>query len=213
MMVDAFELASATWSHRIKDAVACTTVQLRSGQTIRTNEVGAVLNRVRSLPPMGFARSSERERAYAETELQALFVSFLQGFAGKVTNGVDGHGPLGLWSSTRWAMLAHRCGIRTLESCVTTGARRLTNLASRSTSTVVVVGARAFGAASPEERDRCVELGRLAGCDTIGIDFDASSERELIAVDPFPPLRGEVADAVAMLLCDRASATTALVAS
>ena len=54
-----------------------------------------------------------------------MFVSFLRSFNCRVINSVDGQGPLGPWSPTQWATLAHRCGIDTRPDGVTTGTRLL----------------------------------------------------------------------------------------
>ncbi|MEY2521855.1 MAG: hypothetical protein QOJ66_420, partial [Ilumatobacteraceae bacterium] len=91
--VGAFELASARWSHRIVDGEASTTVRLMDGTSIDTQSIGAVLNLVRSLPAIGFTRSTDRDRVYADAEQQALFVSFLRSFRCRVIYGVDGQGP------------------------------------------------------------------------------------------------------------------------
>ncbi len=157
---------------------------------------------------MGFGGSSARDRAYADAELQALFVSFLRSCGSRVVNGVDGHGPLGLWSSLRWAALAHRCGLETWPD----GVRAGTRLPGRRTSgpavpvpaqQVTVVGERVFGAGSPAQAAKCLRLAELSGCELLGLTFGADGQ--LLAADPFPPLSGEVSAAVAGLLCDRAT--------
>ena len=152
IVVGAIELATAGRSHRVVDGRATTTVRLKDGTTIDSEAVGAVLNLVQALPAIGFRRSSERDRAYAEMELQALFVSFLRSFRCPVVNQVDGQGPLGVWSPLLWATLAHRCGIDTWPDGLSTGSRLLT---PRTTPTevpvaatnVTIVGERVFGAA------------------------------------------------------------------
>jgi hypothetical protein len=214
--VGAIELASAGWSHRVVDGRATTTVRLKDGTTIDTEATGAVLNLVRVVPAIGFRRSSERDRAYADMELQALFVSFLRSFRCPVVNGVDGQGPLGVWSPLRWATLAHRCGIDTWPAVHSTGTR----LAPRSAPagapvagpSVTVVGDRVVGATSPSHAERCRRLAQLAGCELLGLSFDGATGR-MLAADPFPPLVGEVAAEVALLLCRHAATWSERVAS
>jgi hypothetical protein len=215
--VGAIELASAHWSHRIVDGQASTTVRLMDGTTIDTQSIGAVLNLVRSLPAIGFRRSSERDRAYAEAEQQALFVSFLRSFRCRVVNSVDGQGPLGLWSPLRWSTLAHRCGIDTWPGGLTTGTRLLTQRASPigvpvTTTNVIVVGERVFGAVSPRHARQCRRLARVSGCELLGLTFDGGPARQMLSADPFPPLAGDVAMQVARLLCERAATSTERVA-
>jgi hypothetical protein len=215
--VGAIELASAGWSHRVVDGRATTAVRLKDGATIDTEDVGAVLNLVHALAAIGFRRSSERDRAYADMELQALFVSFLRSFRCPVVNGVDGQGPLGQWSPLRWAALAHRCGIDTWPDGMSTGSRLLTRRTIPTgepvaATNVTVVGDRVFGAASPGHAEQCCRLAQVSGCELLGLTFDGGTGR-MLAADPFPPLVGDVAAEVARLLCRRAAASTERVAS
>ncbi len=215
--VGAIELASAGWSHRVVDGRATTTVRLKDGTTIDTEDVGAVLNLVQVLPAIGFSRSSERDRAYAEMELQALFVSFLRSFRCPVVNQVDGHGPLGVWSPLRWAALAHRCGIDTWPDVHSTGSRLLTQRTAPTAvpvaaTNVTIVGEQVLGAASTRHADQCRRLAKVSGCELLGLTFDGGTGR-MLAADPFPPLVGDVAAEVARLLCRHSAASTARVAS
>jgi len=211
--VGAFELASATWSHVIVDGRAGTTVRLRDGRRIDTESVDAVLNLIRTLPAIGFARSGERDRAYADAEQQALFVSFLRSFRCRLVNGVDGQGPLGQWSPLRWSALAHRCGIDTWPDGLTTGTRLLARRANPNgppvaTRSVTIVGERVFGAFSPMEAEQCRRLARTAGCELLGLTFDGGTTGQMLSADPFPPLHGAVAAEVACLLLRHAAVST-----
>jgi hypothetical protein len=215
VLVGTADLATARWSHRIVDGQASTTARLRDGTLIDTETVGAVLNRVPSLHPTGFASSTERDRAYADAELQALFVSFLRSCGSRVVNGVDGHGPLGLWSSLRWAALAHRCGIETWPDGLRAGTRLPLRRTSRHEAPVpaqqvTVVGHRVFGAGSPAQTAKSLRLAEVSGCELLGLTFGPAADGpeadgQLLAANPFPPLSGEVGAAVAALLCDRAT--------
>jgi len=213
--VGAVELAAGSWSHRVVHGEASPTVRLKDGTLIDSDDFGAVLNLVRSLPVTGFARASHHDRAHAEQ--QALFVSFLRSFRCRVINSVDGQGPRGLRSPTRWTAHAQRCGIDTPLDGVATGTRLLTqramssSIASANASastpiSVTVVGERVFGAASPMHARQCRRLARAAGCELLGLQFSDGPQRQLLAADPFPSLSGQVAAAVARLLCERAVA-------
>jgi hypothetical protein len=225
--VGAIELAAASWSHRAVDSAhghghSNTTVRLKDGTLIDTDEFGAVLNLVRSLPVTGFARASHLDRAHSQQ--QALFVGLLRSFNCRVINGVDGDGRLGVHSPLRWSTLARRCGIDTSVEGVTTGTRLLaqramstsistTNSGGRlSASSVTVVGDRVFGAQSPMHARQCRRLARAAGCELLGLQFSDGLRRQLLAADPFPALCGHVAEAVARLLCERATAASERVA-
>jgi len=201
--VGAVELAAASWSYRIAGGKPSTTVRLKDGTPIHPNEIGAVLNLVRSFPQ------------------QVMFISFLRTFSCRVINNVDGQGPLGLHSPLRWTRLAHRCGIDTPADGIATGMRILTRRARPAAldapsgpmlSNVTVVGDRVFGADTPMHARQCRRLARAAGCELLGLQFSPGPEHELVAADPFPLLFGRVADAVARLLCERAIAATERVA-
>ncbi len=210
LTVGTIELASARWSHRIVDGRASTIVGLQDGTTIDTESTGAVLNLARSVPAIGFARSSARDRAYADSEQQALFVSFLRSFGCRVINDADGQGPLGLWSPLRWSTLAHQCGIDTWPGGLRTGSRLLTRRTNPTavpvaTANVIIVGERVFGAVAPILERQCRRLARMAGCELLGLTFDGG---QMLSADPFPPLAGDVAEEVARLLCERAAASS-----
>jgi hypothetical protein len=208
------DLSTARWSHRIVDGRASTTAWLTNGTMIDSVAVGAVLNRMVSVPAHGFASSTARDRAYADSEQQALFVSFLRSCGGRVINGVDGHGALGLWSPLRWAALAQRCGLETWPDGLRAGTRLPARRTSRRAAPVpvqqvTVVGPRVFGAASSTQAQQCLRLAELSECELLGLTFCAGTdgsraEGQLLAADPFPPLSGELSAAVARLLCDRA---------
>jgi hypothetical protein len=221
-VVGSLELAAATWSHRIVDGAASTVVRLQNGSTIDSEQTGAVLNLIRWLSPSAFSQSTIRDRAYAESEQQALFVSFLRSFPCRVINNVDGQGPLGMWSPLRWATLAQRCGIEVAEDGVSTGTRLLRDRArtalssaarSHPTTLVTVVGERVFGADTPLHARQCRRLARTARCDLLGLRFAADGRRELVSADPFPAIDGRIADAVGRLLCDRAASAAEPIAS
>ena len=215
------ELATAQWSHRIVDGDASTTIRLHNGTTVNTCSVGAVLNRANTLRSVGFARSDEHDRAYADAELHALFMSFLRGFTCRVINGVDGQHARGSWSPLRWASLAHRCGIATRTESIAIGTRlpRLrepTTEASSGpwpTADVAVVGESAFGASSREHARQCCALAQLADCEVLGLKFGIGRHTELLSVDPFAEPHGDAARAVGELLCDRALLASELVSS
>ena len=198
--VGAIELAAASWPHRTGGPI--TTVRLKNGTLIDTDEIGAVLNLVRASPGQ-----------------QRRFIDFLHSFNCRVINSVDAQGPLGLQSPLRWASLARRCGIETPAEGLTTSTRLLTQRAMSSAAgappsptNVTVVGDRVFGAASPTHARKCRRLARAAGCELLGLNFDEGPHRQLLAADPFPALADHVADAVGRLLCERATAATERVA-
>jgi hypothetical protein len=205
-VASSIELATARWSHRVESGSARTVVHLADGRVIDTAATDAVLNRIPALAPIGFGGADERERNYAAAEFQALFVSFLRSFGCRVVNGVDGHGPLGLWSWTRWIALAHRCGLAALPRPIVDVA----GVSAPATFTLTVVGADVFDARdgtalTGRTADRCRRLARAAALDVLGLTLAGGPVPQLAGVDPFPHVAGPTAVAMAELLCAAAS--------
>ena len=212
-LLGSLELATATWEHRIEGGRASTRLTLGPDRIIETDQVGAVLNLVRSLPALGLADgASARDRAYADVEMQALFVSFLHSFRCPVINGVDGQGPLGMWSNHQWSALAHRCGLSTRPESLRVGTRLVDQRDSTPVTglgaSVVVIGTTVVGDVPESLKDQCRELASLAGCELVGMTFEWAGGPQLVMVDPFPVLSGEVAEAVADALCDHVGQST-----
>ncbi len=211
-VVGSLELATATWEHRIESGSAHTRLTLGQDRTIETEKIGAVLNLVRSLPALGLSGATARDRAYADVEMQALFVSFIRSFRCPVINDVDGQGALGMWSAHQWSALAHRCGLSTGVESLRIGTRlvdqRTASPATGRHASIVVIGQQVLGEIPPPLQAQCLDLADLAGCDLLGLTFEWVGEPRLVNVDPFPALSAGVAHAVADLLCAHANSLT-----
>lgn len=192
-VVGAVELATADWSHRICDGIATTRIQLRDGRLIDSVGVGAVLNLIPAIPAVGFDSASDRDRDYAHNEQQALFVSFLAGLGDRLIGGVDGQGPTGNWACTRWAYLAHRCGIATAAA----------EHGSGEATAVTVIGGRVFGAPSRPFAQQCLALSDRSGCELLQLTITTGRRPVLRSASAFPPLIGEVPQALAELMLQR----------
>jgi hypothetical protein len=189
-VVGAVELATADWSHRICDGIATTRIRLRDGRLIDSLRVGAVLNLIAAIPAVGFDSASDRDRDYAHSEQQALFVSFLAGLGDRLIGGVDGQGPTGNWAWTRWAAIAHRCGIATAAA----------EHRSVANTTVTVIGERVFDAPSRPFAQQCLMFSELSGCQLLHLTITTGRHPVLRSASAFPPLMGEVPQALAELL-------------
>src|SRR5215212_10128202 len=73
------------WEHRLGHGGVDTEVTLADGRTISAAGVGAVLNRLRTLP-FAHLRADAGDRDYAATEMHALFASWLAALPGPVLN-------------------------------------------------------------------------------------------------------------------------------
>ena len=194
-VVGAVELATADWSHRICDGIATTRIRLRDGRLIDSVGLGAVLNLIPAIPAVGFDSASHRDRDYAHSEQQALFVSFLAGLGDRLIGGVDGQGPTGNWTWTRWAYLAHRCGIATAAAEQDSGGDTV----------VTVIGGRVFGAPSRPFAMQCLALSDRSGCELLQLTITTGRRPALRSASAFPPLIGEVPQALAELMLQRAN--------
>jgi hypothetical protein len=87
---------------------------------------GLVHNRLRSVPPVRFARAGESEQAYAAAELHALALSWLASLGDDAVNRPS---PLGLAGRERsrleWLVLASGQGLPVADAVLTSSARRV----------------------------------------------------------------------------------------
>lgn len=61
-------------------------VTLHDGRVLRPEAIGVLINRLRYLPTAHFAAAAPEERAYAEAELSALLLGWLNAIGGRVIN-------------------------------------------------------------------------------------------------------------------------------
>ena len=61
-------------------------IELADGRTLRPESITGLVNRVQYLPTQHFARAQPADRAYAEAELSAFLLAWINGIAGRVIN-------------------------------------------------------------------------------------------------------------------------------
>jgi len=87
LFVTAEALAAGTdWCHEVSDAGAWFTVRLADGRRLDSRRLSGTVNRVQALWPSHIGGADETERAYAEQEHAALFLSVLACVPGPVLN-------------------------------------------------------------------------------------------------------------------------------
>jgi hypothetical protein len=192
------QLATGRWVHRVTSDGARTKVSLAGGLDLVDHDIGAVLNRIDGIPPLRFLRSSERDRAYAGAELEALFVSWLHGLDCPVVNPIDAHGPFGRWTRLRWLTLAADLGLPIADR---QPAPRPYAVQSPDQD-VVVVGQAVFGRLAPRFGGSCTEVARAAGCSLVAFRFSDGDEPRLADADTKPALSGAAIEAAADLLLE-----------
>ena len=71
---------------RMSDAGDSGVVELTGGRLLRPEAITGLINRVRYLPTQHFERADRGERVYAESELSAFVLGWINGVAGRVIN-------------------------------------------------------------------------------------------------------------------------------
>ena len=72
--------------YRLSDAGDSGSIELADGRTLRPETITGLVNRVQYLPTQHFARAQPTDRAYAEAELNAFLLAWINGVAGRVIN-------------------------------------------------------------------------------------------------------------------------------
>lgn len=211
VVLTALALEGATWEHRVDAAGTRTRLTVAGRPPIENADVGAVLNRLGTPSITRFGRSEPRDREYASAEWQALLNSWLEGLGGRVVGRVDGLGSRALHSGLSWWQWAQWCGLDG-GGVITIPAPIVEPIVPQrhrgDLTRFVLVGERVLlwtqgrweetvGRSAAAVR----ALGVAGDADLLGVDVCVGPDSiSLVGVNPRPPLRGEVARAVAELL-------------
>lgn len=119
-------LTLARWHHEVDHkGHAKTRIRLPNRMELSDESVGCVLNRLRYVTHPGFARAAQRDRDYANAELQALVCSWLAGLGRKVINPVLPYGVPAAASTRRWLCTASEHGLPVARNIIATSGRLL----------------------------------------------------------------------------------------
>jgi hypothetical protein len=72
--------------YRLTEAGDSGTIELSDGRLLRPERITGLVNRVQYLPTQHFAAAQPDDRAYAEAELSAFLLAWINGIAGRVVN-------------------------------------------------------------------------------------------------------------------------------
>jgi hypothetical protein len=175
--VDVMTVEQLVFSRRIvfrmNNAGDSGSVELAGGKLLRPESIGGLINRARYLPTQHFERAEPRERAYAESELSAFVLGWINGVAGRVINP-----PLpfdlggGTFPASTLLQLAASAGLPT------GGWRASADEAGSGTSpvapthTVIVFDGRLFGPLLPRAlQDGCRGLASLLGTPLLQVEL------------------------------------------
>jgi hypothetical protein len=156
---------SPAWEHRVGSDGAQVKIALQDGRVLCSSRIRGVLNRL-SAPShdlIAYANSADRE--YANCELQAFYLSWLNSLTGVIMNRPSPLGLSGGWRHTsEWADAVDR-GYFSLTPEGTVP------------STVIVLRDRVFGAVMPDAINAaCIRMARAENMDLFGVDLYADAD-------------------------------------
>src|SRR5436305_1548095 len=73
-------------AYRLSDAGSSGSIVLADGRTLHPEMISGLVNRVSYVPTQHFAHALQADRAYAEAELAAFLLAWINGVAGRVIN-------------------------------------------------------------------------------------------------------------------------------
>lgn len=216
----AADLALLRWSHRTGPGGGARTTLTWRGQLLEDRDIAVVWFRERSLlSPVVSARWSDADRDYADSELRALWVSFLCSLGPRVVNCVDGTSPAGpSWSRFQWLAKAREAGLPLAKSALATSARLvpewrgspydarrpLRRIEGDALGRIAVLDGQA---PKGPYQQALSALGSATGCGFLEVSLAGTPDggAGVFSVDPLGSLqRGAEVDAAATMLVKRA---------
>ena len=163
---------------RMNSAGDSGSVELAGGRLLRPESIGGLINRARYLPTQHFERAEPRERAYAESELSAFVLGWINGVAGRVINP-----PLpfdlggGTFPPPTLLQLAAIAGLPTGGWRASTDEEDSGMLLVAPTHTVIVFDGRLFGPLLPRAlQDGCRGLASLLGTPLLQVELRQATD-------------------------------------
>lgn len=198
-------------AHRLGDSQNKSVVELMDGRIIDSATIRGTLNRVRALPLTHLQIVKEADRTYAESELYALFTSWLYSFPQVMLNRPTPQGLSGQQlSALEWLNLAIKAGFTTLPYMQNdTQGMNYPNLSKIAIFKMVVLKqtcfAKEFTPIPAVINVQCAKLVNLTQTALLGVDFYITPQGQWVFVgaNTWPDLRlggEELLDALALEL-------------
>jgi len=112
VLAESLALASQ-WEHRLDRNGTHLKIVLADGRVICGSRVRGTINRLHAPSPRIAQQAVDSDREYAQSELQAFYLSWLNGLPGVVINRPTPVGLCGAWyHASEWASRASRAGLR-----------------------------------------------------------------------------------------------------
>jgi hypothetical protein len=176
-------MCALTWEHRLNSESTALRIGLADGRTIDSNDLDGVLNRVVALPDE-LPQAARNDRDYAFQELQAFWLSWLNGLPCPVLNRPSSRGLSGPWiDETEWRTLAARAGLVTLpyHSGTTNGNPGMTH------QRLIITG-ELIGPAPDALKAGCRRLAEVTDASILGVEFAANGGWAFVRATPHPDL-------------------------
>jgi len=165
--------------YRLSNAGSSGPIVLADGRTLRPEMITGLVNRVSYPPTRHFERAQTADRAYAEAELNAFLLAWLNDVAGRVVNPPL---PMALGGATfpLPALLHHAAmaglPVEPFRASASDGADAIAPLPA--THTAIVFDSRLFGTLLPTPlQEGCRRLAALTGAPLLQIAFNHSRAR------------------------------------
>jgi hypothetical protein len=165
--------------YRLDDAGSGGSVVLADGRTLRPESITGLVNRVAYVPAQHFARAVQTDRAYAEAELSALLLAWINGVAGRVINPPLPFA-LGGATFTRPAVMhfAAVAGLPTGGFRASADRHEDASPPLPATHAALVFDGRTYGTLLPRALlEGCRRFAALTGASLMQIQFNQSAER------------------------------------
>jgi hypothetical protein len=185
------------WEHRLDGSGTHLKIVLPDGRVLCSSRIRGAINRL-LVPPAGIAqRAAASDKEYALAELQAFYLSWLNGLPGLVINRPTAVGLSGsLYHASEWVYRAARAGLPApayRQSGHDGAERGYSSLAPEGVAKLQVItfGGEVFGGRVAEPIARaCAKLAQEAETEMLGIELYATenSEWTFANATPYPDL-------------------------
>lgn len=215
------------WAHKLNGVKADTTLTLRDGTQLRSDQIGIVFNRLQYVDMSQFALSEAADREYALMEMYALILSWLKALPCPIVNPLSSQNLAGpIHSSLAWQQLAGKADLPTARVRLTSSLRRysvsglipypvgpatignvpawLSEPIGELRASAFVAGEQVLGDVPEQLMPGCAKLAALSGFEVLLIYFASQGTNggwKFNGIDPCPAVTpGPAIDAVVRLL-------------
>jgi hypothetical protein len=187
----------SVWEHRLDGDGTHLKIGLPDGRVLCSSRIRGAINRLLAPAPGIAQRAADSDRDYAQAELQAFYLSWLNGLPGVVVNRPTAVGLCGSWyHNSEWVCRAGRAGLPApvyRQSGRDAPEQCYRSLAPEAAARLNVITFRGeiFGGSVPESCvQACARLARGAGAEMLGIELYAAENGEwtFASATPCPDL-------------------------